>query len=285
MPTKPYILVEDSIKLSSLPEICFRINEVVGDPQSSFEDIAEVISNDTSLSVRLLKIVNSAFYNFPEKIETIIHAISIVGTQQVQDLALATSALTVFKGIPGDFFNMSSFWRHSVGCGIAARTIAIHRREPNPERFYLMGILHDVGRLLIFENMPDMAREIVLRSERDKEIMYEVESEILGFDHAAVGADLLRAWNLPDSIEEVVAYHHRPLEATRYPMECAVLHAADFIAKAMELGCSGDPLVPPLNEDAWEEIGLSASQLPAIWDQVEAQYNDTVEMFLSLIKT
>ncbi|MFQ5716688.1 MAG: HDOD domain-containing protein [Nitrospinales bacterium] len=283
MTLNPRDLVNESTRLSSLPEICFKIDDIVADPQSSFEDVADVISNDTSLSARLLKIVNSALYNFPDRVETIIHAISIVGTQQLRDLVMATYALSAFKGIPEKLINMSSFWRHSVACGVAARVLAIHRREANAERFYLMGMLHDVGRLILLENAPDLAGQVILRAREKDEIMYKVELELLGCDHAAVGAELLRAWQVPIRIVEAVACHHDPSKAVRYPVESSVIHLADFIAKAIGLGCSGDRLVPWLNENAWEKVGLSTSQLPSIWDQVERQYNDTVEMFLSMI--
>lgn len=283
MTLNPCDLVKQSTRLASLPEICFKIDDIVSDPQSSFEDVADVISNDTSLSARLLKIVNSSLYNFPEKVETIIHAISIVGTQQLRDLVMATYALSAFKGISGKLIDMSAFWRHSIACGVAARVIAIHRREANAERFYLMGMLHDVGRLILLENAPDLASQVILQAREKGEILHKVELELLGCDHAAIGAELLKVWRIPVCIVEAVACHHDPSRAVRYPMESSVIHLADFIAKAISLGCSGDRLVPWLDENAWEKVGLSTSQLPSIWDQVEKQYNDTVEIFLSMV--
>ena len=279
MSNSPQDFIKGSVRLSSLPEIYFKINDVINDPESSFGDVAEIISNDVSLSVRLLKIVNSSFYNFPSEIDTISHAISIVGTQQLRDLALATMVLTAFEGIPEDFVDMKDFWRHSVACGVSAWVIAINCREDNPERYYLTGILHDVGRLIILENHPVKAREIMERCRSQNKIVFEVEQEVLGFDHGPVGAALLMSWKLPPTLAEVVKNHHSPWEGTEYPMETAVLNQADIFAKSMELGSSGDPLVPPLLPEVWEKTAIDVNSLSLLWNQIENQFKETMEIF------
>ena len=279
MSNSPEDFIKGSVRLSSLPEIYFKINNVINDPESSFGDVAEIISNDVSLSVRLLKIVNSSFYNFPSEIDTISHAISIVGTKQLRDLALATMVLTAFSGIPEDHVDMNSFWRHSVACGVSAWVIALNCREDNPERYYLTGMLHDVGRLIILENHPDKAQEIMDQSLSEKKLVFEVERDILGFDHGAVGAALLTSWKLPSTLGDVVRNHHNPLEGSRYPLETAILHLADIFSKSMELGSSGDPLTPPLLPKSWDHIGMEVNSLPMLWGQIEKQFEETMEIF------
>lgn len=279
MSNNPQDFIKGSVRLSALPEIYFKINDAINDPESSFGDVAEIISNDVSLSVRLLKIVNSSFYNFPSEIDTISHAISIVGTQQLRDLALATMVLTAFEGIPGDFVDMKSFWRHSVACGVSGWVIAIDCREDNPERYYLTGILHDVGRLIILENHPEKAREIMERCRSEKKLVFEVEREILGFDHGPVGAALLTSWKLPPTLTEVVKNHHNPLEGAEFPTETAILNLADIFAKSMELGSSGDPLIPPMLPEVWEKTGLDVNSLALLWNQIENQFNETIKIF------
>jgi putative nucleotidyltransferase with HDIG domain len=280
MLSNPQEFIKGSVRLSSLPQIYFKINDVINDPESSFGDVAEVISNDTSLSVRLLKIVNSSFYNFPSEIDTISHAISIVGTSQLRDLALATMVLTAFGGFPEEFIRMESFWKHSVGCGIAAWVIALNCSEANPERYYLIGILHDVGRLILFENHPEEARKIMERCQAESKIAHQVELEVLGFDHGSIGAALLAEWKLPANLGDVVKNHHRPLEATEYSKEAAILNLADLITKSMELGSTGDVLIPPLEPKVWEEIGMKVNSLPLLWQQIQKQFDDTIDIFL-----
>ncbi len=278
---QPKDLITGSTRVSSLPEIFIMINEVVNDPTSSFSDISKVVNLDTALSARLLKIVNSSFYSFPSNIETVTHAISVIGTEQLHDLALATTVLSTFKGIPDTIVNMNLFWRHSLGVAIIARNLAIHCRETNPERFYLAGILHDVGRLITLENLPEESKEIISRQNEVGGIMWQIEREVLGFDHADVGAALARAWELPLSLEEIIGNHHNPARSKRYPLETTIVHLADIIAKAMELGSSGDIHVSPLDEKSWEQLKLPIGIFSALWNQVETQFNESIDVVLS----
>ena len=276
----PNELVESYVEVSSLPMIYYRISEAVNDPRASMPAIGKVIGEDPGLTVRLLRLVNSAFYNFPSKIETITQALVIIGTRQLCDLALGTSVTTMFNGIPEDLVNMESFWRHSAACGIAAKALATYRREPNIERFFVMGMIHDVGRLIIYKKIADQGREVLLRCKSSGGLMYLMEQEMIGFDHAGLGRMLLQSWKLPPSIEEAVAFHHQPRGARRYPVEAAVVHVADLIANAMQSGSSGERFVPPLVGEAWELLGLSTSILPLVLDHLEQHVNDMVHSIL-----
>jgi HD-like signal output (HDOD) protein len=156
---KPESLLKGVVELSSLPFIYIKINEAVNNPRSSTQDISNIISNDPGLSTRLLKLVNSAFYRFSSKIETVSRALLLVGTQQIRDLALATSVVNLFKGIPDSFVSMESLWKHSVACGLAAKKLAITRQsESSAERFFAAGIIHDIGRLVIYKKIPESQR-------------------------------------------------------------------------------------------------------------------------------
>lgn len=278
MNNRPEDLLKGLVQVSSLPVIYSKINEAVSDPRSSMKDISTIISDDPGLTSRLLQMVNSAFYSFPSKIETVSRALFIVGTQQVRDLALATSVMNLFKGIPEDLVSMESFWRHSVACGIAAKILATYRRcEMNVERFFAAGIIHDIGRLIIYKKIPEKAREMILRSKSDGKLLTTVEKESMGYDHSELGRVLVGFWNLPPSLEEVVAYHHAPRDARRYPVETAVVHIADIIAHAMQLGSSGEHYIPRVDEKAWEIIGIPTSVLSPTIDQLEREVNDVVQ--------
>jgi HD-like signal output (HDOD) protein len=272
-------LVDQSPQISSLPEIFFQINEAVEDPESSFVEIGEIISGDPSLSARLLRVVNSSFFGFPNKIETITHAVTIVGMAQLRDLALATTVVNQFKGIPKNLINMEKFWLHSVATGLTAKVIAIYRREANADRFYLMGMLHDLGRLLLLINIPESVKMVMDKYAKGG-TMYAAENDMLGFDHAAVAGKLMQAWQLPGMLQEAVAYHHKSQHAPHYPVAASIVHVADFIAHGMELGSCGERFVPPLHPKAWELLDLPLNLLPSILEQVDRQVDEAVEMFL-----
>lgn len=277
---EPGDLLKDYTQVSSLSTIYTRLNEAINSPKASMLDIGKIIRDDPGLTARLLRIVNSAFYSFPSKIDTVTRAVVIVGLQQVRDLTMATSIVNLFKGIPEHLVSMESFWRHSIACGVAARILATYRRETNVERFFVAGMLHDIGRVIINTKIPDQARETILRCESSGELLYMVEREVIGFDHAAVGQALLQSWNLPHSLQEVVAYHHNPCGARRFPIETAIIHVADIIAHAMQFGTSGERFVPPLDEEAWKSIGLPESILSPTLDQLDRQLADVARTIL-----
>ena len=277
----PDDFVNGSERLSTVPIVYAKLSEAINSPRSSVGYISTIIGQDASLTARLLRVVNSAFYGFPRKIDTISRAVLVVGTQQLRDLALATSVMKLFKKIPEKYVTMESFWRHSVSCGVAARTIAGYCREPNVERFFVAGILHDIGKLIIYDRMPDKSDVILKRAMESNELVYKVEQDIIGFDHAAVGGALIKAWRLPSNLEEVVMSHHAPILSTRYLRDASIIHVADAIVHAMQLGCSGEQFMPPVNEQAWKSLELSQEILPQIFDIVDRQSQDVFERFLA----
>jgi len=272
---------EDEI-IFSLPKIYFELQEALNDPDKTFQDLGEIISFDPALSARLLKIVNSPFYGFPSKIETISHAISIIGMDQLTDMALATLIIYQFRGIPNSLFNMEKFWRHSMACGVVARSIAEFRSEKNVERFYLAGILHDIGRLVIFKKEPALARDAFYRSKEQQENIYLSERELMGFDHADVGRELLKAWQLPPRLVEAVGCHHQPQTAKEFPVDAAIIHTADYIVHVLKAGSDSDFSEPQLYPKSWEIIGLNADDFEFMKDKVIQQYQGIVGMFFDV---
>ena len=124
-------LLGKKVELPSLPVVYDRLVTVLDHPRSGSADIARVISGDPSLTARLLKVVNSALFSFARKIETVTQAVTMVGTNQIRDLALATSVTTLFQDVPKELVDLKSFWRHSLGCAVVGRLIASERAEPN----------------------------------------------------------------------------------------------------------------------------------------------------------
>jgi putative nucleotidyltransferase with HDIG domain len=266
------------VSVTSLPGVYLRLSAVVSDPRSSAADVGRVIAEDPGLTARLLRLVNSAMYGFPSRIETVSHAISIVGTAQLQDLALATSVIRLFASVPADIVSMESFWRHSVACGVTARALASRRRETNVERYFVAGLLHDIGRPIMYLKAPVQARTALERARDRGEPLVKAEQHQFGFDHAHVGHALLDQWKLPPSLREAVLLHHHPERAQRFPVEAAVVHVADLITNALGLGSSGENLVPALVPEAWERIGLSPAMIPDVVDEVERHYESAVKI-------
>jgi HD-like signal output (HDOD) protein len=276
-------LIEVEPQLASLPDVYFEFRRAVESPDLDFERIKQVILKDSHLIVRLLKIVNSSFYSFSSKIETISHAISVIGTEQLSYLVLSTGIMDKFSGIPQDVIDMESYWRHSIACGLVSKKLAEYKGEFNSEQHFMFGMLHDIGRLIMCINIPNRNWEVLIRSNSDKKAVYLTEAEELGFDHAQLGGALLRKWNLPKVYQEVVEFHHDPSGALLFPFEVAHCHLADIIANTLNLGCSGESaIVPELDEHAWAMARPPQSiSLTVIKDKVEEVFEETASVFLS----
>ena len=272
-------LVHEDISLSTLPTIIAQINETVRRPNSSSRDIANVISKDTSLCARLLRIVNSAFYGYPSKIDSLSRAVLIIGTKQLCTLAMGVKIISFFKNIPFELIDMRSFLEHSLACGIVARILASHKNIQNMERVFVGGLLHDIGRLVLYNHVPDAAKSMLTRARTGNELLHKTELMAMTCDHARVGAFLLKKWKLPVSLENMVKYHHDPMRS-KDPLEPAVIHLADIIVNSLEMGSSGERLVPPPDRMAWRYLGLSTNALPMVIHEMEGQFEEISRFLL-----
>jgi HD-like signal output (HDOD) protein len=177
--------------------------------------------------------------------------------------------------------DMERFWRHSLACGIGTRLLAIAKRVPKPDKLFVAGLLHDVGRLVLFSQGGRKAQEIFeLRSGAERMLLREAEMKVLGFDHAQIGEALLRAWRYPNNLINAVGYHHHPSAAGVFRTEAAFVHVADHLVNAMQLGSSGEKLVPPLQAKAWELLNVNEDILESIIHSIDDQIEAVQEVFL-----
>ena len=271
-------LLEEDVALVSLPHIFTEINRVISDPRSSAVHVADVISKDPNLTARLLRIVNSAFYGFPSKIDTISRAVTVLGSKELSTLALGTSVLNIFNDIPADLVDMKSFWEHSVACGAAARMIGSYKNIANTERLFVSGLLHDIGRIIIYKNFPSAGREMLLYAQQSECLLRSAEQEVLGFDHGQIGAMLMQKWKLPVILEQALGYHHRPTQS-QHPLEAGLVHIADILINALMIGTSGERFVPPVIPEVWTDLGLSTEIFTKSVQLVDRQVAEILHNF------
>lgn len=275
----PVQLVEEAPDLGSPPAVYRRLMEVLEDPNSGPHEVAAILSQDTSLTARLLRVANSAYFGFSRPVDSVHKAVMLIGAVHVRDLALATSVTSLFRNLPPDLVHLEDFWRHSLAVGIGARLIAGKRRESNVERFFVAGMLHDVGRLVVYICAPEAAREVIEHAEANECNLYASEAELMGFDHGTVGGVLMVKWKMPDSLVECVSFHHRPAEADRFPVETATIHLSDLIANALKLGRSGESRVPERWIGVWETLDMDPAELPELMSEIRDEYDQVVGAF------
>ena len=264
--------VQQAGKLPSLPTLYYELNRAVDNPNSSISMIGDIVSKDQSLTSRLLKLANSALYSFPSQVETIEEALQLIGLREMRDLALATCVIGAFPNLPKDLVDPAEFWKHSIACGIASALLAEERHDPAPERFFVGGLLHDIGRLILYLKAAPQSIEILRRYETDALPPSKIELEVMGFDHACLGAELLSLWKLPLTLIEMVERHHRPAKAHVTMGDDATIHYADFIISALEFGSSGESVLWPFSEEISKRSLLEENRIEALVGELEARW-------------
>jgi len=266
------------IKLPEIPAIIFELNEVIAAPLTSAQDIARIVNKSPSIAALLLRVVNSAFYGFPSRIDSINRAVTLIGSKEITNLALGISTMRIFKSIPGGTVNMNAFIRHSLATGILARVMAAHKNLQQTEQLFISGLLHDIGRLIIYKYFPSQAGAIFSQSYNQGRSLLEVEKNILGWNHARIGKHLLEKWKLPLSLESNIYHHHQPLRA-KDPVKTTIVHMADIMANSLGIGTSGARGVPGFDEEAWEQFGLPPASFKGIIQQALHQYAPLESIF------
>jgi len=271
-------LVDASIQIASPPVVYEQLMRVIHDPRSGAADVAGVISDDQGLTARVLKVVNSAFFSLPFKVDSVTTAVRVVGTSQIRDLAVATSVMSMFDDVDEDLLDLKSFWHHSLGTGVTARVFAAHRGEDNIERFLVAGLLHDLGKLIMIMNAaPGMSAALTESTETGRPLL-ECEKEHVGCHHAQVGGMLIEKWNFPPALTQAVAYHHHPRRADRFPVEAAAVHVADMISIGMQWGRGGQARVPQLDPGAWDTLGIDPSVIPSLLEDASRQLDAAIQL-------
>ena len=275
-------LVTDIKGLVTLPDVYLHINRTVDDPNCTIADIAKAVSKDPSFTVRLLQIANSSLYSFPSTIDTVAKAVSIIGTSQIRNLALSMSAVRSFAGLPNELVSMENFWLHSLLCALVARHLAKEARRCDPDTLFTAGLLHDIGELVIFNRLPEQAKEALLLvlDGPDEMPVYLAERQVMGLDHAEVGGELAHQWKLPPVLVECIAHHHQIENAKQYPRETALVHIANIIAQMAELD-SLDPFnVQPVDPLAWEITGLTEESIEPAMRAAQEEIIEIKKLFL-----
>lgn len=263
-------LFKGDLQLTSPPNIYFELINVIEDPNKSFIDVGLIIENDPSLSMRLLKIVNSAFYNFPAQIGSITRAISIIGNKELQNLVLATVIIDKFSSQPGGLLSMHDFWARSVRCALLSRELFAYKYPTEDiEPVFVCGLLHDIGQLVFYRRIPVLAREIGLFIEATGVDEISAEQNIVGFNHYDTGAELARYWNLPKYIIQSMAQHANSNYNGEYQGLVDTVRMASNISK-MSLQ-NHDPF--NLCKD------ISADQLSIIIDKAYDQFEQIFKLF------
>ncbi len=264
-------------ELSTLPEVYTKIVGLIDDPKTSAATLASVISRDQVLTAKLLRIANSPFYrSSPEKITSITFAVAILGFNATKNLVLSASLFDLFHDFEEGFKDtVRGVWEHSIACAVGSRIIAQYTRYKQPEEMFVTGLLHDIGKIVELQFMPEKFREIVKLANDTGMLIGEAEEEILGYTHSYVGKLLGRHWGLSPQIVDSIELHHTPETANEFKKQVFIVHIADVLSHSLDLGGKDDK-IPLLNIAAWESLELKTDTIEALLQEFKREWKDAV---------
>lgn len=231
------ILISQIDSIPTLPTVACRVMEITANQNSTANDLMKVIAPDISLTTKILKMANSPFFGAIRKVTSLQHAITVLGFKEVRNLVISAVVFESFMKIEKDAkFDVRKFWKHSFICGLAAKIIATDTKNASNE-FFVAGLIHDIGKLVIYMALPNEYFKLVeaARHLKLKFTAFETEKRIIGMTHDKVGMRLLKKWMFPESLLTGVGFHHHLQETDKKYLLPLVIHIADIFSHIYEM--------------------------------------------------
>ena len=277
--------------LPTLAPVASKLVEISAREETTVTDIANLVSKDMSLSAKVLKVVNSAFYSFPQKISTIQQAVSILGINAVRNLVFSFSFLSIEPDGKADAFDYRTFWTHSLAGGVSARLIAASARirDKDLEEFFIVGLLQNAGQLFLARAFPEAYAEVLKKVADGGGSIAEAEEAIIGADHSLVGSEVFKAWRFPEGIWRPIRFHHQPgadpAAEKNFKLLAVVGYLSGLLVGILHSN-RPDPLIKAFRTRAKSILKLSDQDIDSIFERVHLQVNEAADYFgLKIEKT
>lgn len=258
--------LKDIEALISLPEIYLKFRQLMDDPDSSHKKLTELVSCDPNLTATVLKFVNSPLYGLSGEIDSISKAVQLLGVTQLHEIVLAISVMSL--DYPNHIVPLRIFWRSCLFSGVLARLLANQLRFTDSESMFVIGLLHQIGRLVIYSSYPDQGKKALIQARENKQPVAEAEQDILGFHYGHVGAKLMVQWRLPMQFQVISYFQPAPMDAPIFRSETALMHLVHGYAERRETDQeqSLDQLIIP---EVWHYLKIMPEQIDAILEQAK----------------
>ena len=280
MNLSPDKILKDCPELSTLPSVYHQLNEAINSPNCTTGIISRIISQDAVLTMKVLRMVNSAFYGFPQEIEDIPQAILIIGLQQLNDLVLANTIISLFEKQRTTLFSMEDFWKFSIASGLSSRILGELSSKKFSERLFVGGLLHNVGRLVMAISEPDALIKARALSVEEGISMKDAEMAVFGFDNEAMNFHLMEAWSIPSSIIDIASHYLHPENSESNKNEATIVQISNSIVQSIGIGNTGDYYINPINEADWQSIDLNVNSVEEATHRLNEQLKDVLKTLI-----
>ncbi len=279
-------VVSNIRNLPTPPIVFHQIQKVINDPKVNAGQIAAILAEDPAMSVKVLKLTNSAFYGLAREIDSVKQAVVIVGMEAIKNLVLSASVLDMFKGKDVDTDFQEKFWRHSLATAFCSRILAKRVRKSgivDPDSAFSAGLLHDIGKMVIACFLPAEYKAIKEARITDTTSgSFEIEDKVLGYTHAQIGALLAVQWKLPQKLGESITFHHQPSSAVLKDPIIYIVHMGNYLAKRTFYDGDDRKLVGNLEAGALEFAGVTEADLDTYAEELRQEYMKA-ETFMQMV--
>ncbi len=221
----------------SMPDVYTDIRQLIQQQKLDINHYVRIIEQDAALSNRMFRIANSHYFGYPGRVENLDQALSMIGIMQVHDLILTSLSLRAMASIPQQLFNLEAFWKYSVQCGIAARSIAQYSQIFPINPYFTLGLVHEIGHAAMFVKKTELSLLAVDKSREQGSCVTESEQEYLNFDYTQVGTAMMQLWHLPERYQQVTAFHLHPEQADQtHRQAVTIIHLAHMFCQNPQAG-------------------------------------------------
>jgi putative nucleotidyltransferase with HDIG domain len=264
--------------LPALPSIVLDLIHSLGRENVDVTALAEKMSRDQALAAKMLRLANSSFYGLAGKVKTVKQAIVVLGFDSARALAVASKVIGSIQSDGGRPADVADFWRHSIATALCAKNLA-RQAGIDPDAAFIAGLLHDIGRLVLATRFPAEYAKVQADCERHDMPVDAAELRVFGLDHQRAGQMLAEAWKFPPLIQRAIGQHHAPASADLGDLP-GVVHAANAMVHALDLGGGRHVAVPRLLDTAWDSLGLTPDHLLAVCRDTEGQFEEACRLLM-----
>lgn len=267
--------------LPTLPTIALKINEMLKDYEVSIDQLTNVIEKDQAIVIKLLKLVNSAFFGFKSEIKNIPHAVTLMGYNTLRNAVITVSVIDAFKvqdKVKG--FDIKQFWIHSIQVAVYSKYLSEDSKLMPAEEAFTFGLLHDIGKMVQLIIFPDLCQKILSEIETKKISYYNAEKELATMSHARIGAYLAKKWFLPQDLEDVLKYHHNIKEENSNRNQMIIVHVADMIVNTLNGSKCPDHQLCNLNPEIKSTLLNTLKRMPTWCPNAEDEIKTACQFFM-----
>lgn len=255
--------------LPAMPSSITGVISACDDHDMTVGQLSQVILGDQSLTAGILKLANSAFYGQARRVTTVTEAVVLLGFSAIKSLAISSHTSRLLSGpLPGYGLRSGELWSHSLAVAFTARRLAVEVQLAPVEEAFVAGLLHDLGKSILSGYMENAFDEVTRTAQERRMPFHEVERELLGFDHAELGAQVAAAWSFPAELEEAIRHHHSPGEATLKPRLAHCVHLADSACAMLQVGLGTDGMMYGIDPLSMVALGIAPERLVVLMDDV-----------------